>query len=358
MNQEVQTDVLIVGAGPIGLELAVVLKHMGVDYIQVDAGQVGQTIFWYPKQVKFFSGPERIAIAGVPLATSNQEKATREEYLAYLRGIVQQFGLSIRTFERVTRICPNNEKFIVKTRRGKDEHTYLVRHVVMAIGDMHHPQMLKIPGEDLSHASHYFDEPHRYFNQKLLIVGGRNSAVEAAIRCARAGAHVTLSYRKEQFDDKHVKYWLLPELLSSIKSGQIKFYPNTIPKRITEHHVQLMPTDTAGEPDSSKGEPFDVEADFVLLMTGYRMDTTLLEEAGVELVGENRGPKYDPKTMMTNIPGLYIAGTAAAGTQKNFRLFIENCHPHVAKIAQSITGQTPPPGLINDAVKTFDLPES
>jgi bacillithiol disulfide reductase len=353
----VETEVLIVGAGPIGLELAVVLKAMGVKYEHIDAGQIGQTISWYPKQVRFFSSPERIAIAGVPLSTSNQEKATREQYLAYLRGIVQQFGLRVRTYERVNEIVSNADGFAVHTRRGDEDRHYQSRHVVIAIGDMHRPNKLNIPGEELDHVSHYFDEPHRYFAQKLLIVGGRNSAVETAIRCARAGAHVTLSYRKEKFDNTSVKYWLMPEIEAMIKSGQITYLPNTAPIRIENNHTRLVPTDAQGKPQPD-AEPINVPADFVLLMTGYEMDTSLLERAGIELVGENRGPKLDAETMMTNIPGLYVAGTAAAGTQKHFRLFIENCHPHVTKIVKSITGQDPPPGLVNDAARTYDLPES
>jgi len=356
-----ETDTLIVGAGPIGLELAVVLKAMGVDYQQVDAGQVGQTISWYPRQVRFFSSPERIAIAGVPLFTPDQQKATREQYLAYLRGIVQQFGLLIKTYERVMRVQKHEGGFTVQTRRGGEQRLYQAKQVVMAVGDLHHPQKLNIPGEDLSHVSHYFDEPHRYFRRKLLIVGGRNSAVETAIRCSRAGANVTLSYRREKFDDTSVKYWLLPEILALIKSGQVKYLPNTTPTRICDTHprlARLARTDEDGRVHPDGGDPIDVPADFVLLLTGYRMDTSLLESAGVELVGENRGPKCDPKTMMTNVPGLYVAGTAAAGTQKNFRLFIENCHQHVTKIVRSITGREPPSGMVNDAAKKYDLPES
>jgi bacillithiol disulfide reductase len=354
----IKTDTLIVGAGPIGLELAVVLKAMGVDYRQVDAGQVGQTISWYPRQVRFFSSPERIAIAGVPLGTHDQEKATREAYLAYLRGIVQQFGLRISTYERVMRVEKNEGGFAVQTRRGGEQRVYQARQVVMAIGDLHHPQKLNIPGEDLAHVSHYFDEPHRYFGQKLLIVGGRNSAVETAIRCSRAGAEVTLSYRRAEFDATSVKYWLLPEILSLIKSGEVAYQPNTTPTRVCDTHVRLARTREDGQIEPACGDPIDLRADFVLLLTGYRMDTSLLEETGVELVGENRGPKFDPKTMMTNVQGLYIAGTAAAGTQKNFRLFIENCHQHVTRIVKAITGDDPPPGMVNDAAKTYDLPES
>ncbi len=361
------TDVLVVGAGPIGLELAVVLKAMGVSYEQIDAGQVGQTINWYPRAVRFFSSPERIAIAGVPLGTHDQEKATREQYLAYLRGIVQQFGLRVNTYERVMRVQKNEDGFAVQTRRGGEQRVYQARQVVMAIGDLHYPQKLNIPGEDLAHVSHYFDEPHQYFGQKLLIVGGRNSAVETAIRCGRAGAEVTLSYRRAEFDATSVKYWLLPEILALIKSGQVAYLPNTTPTRVCETHVRLartgaegliVPGSRAGRESGGNPGAIDVAADFVLLLTGYRMDTSLLEEAGVELVGENRGPKYDPETMMTNVPGLFIAGTAAAGTQKYFRLFIENCHQHVTRIVKAITGDDPPSGMVNDAAKTFDLPES
>lgn len=361
MNHDINTDILIVGAGPIGLELAVTLKAMGVDYVQVDAGQVGQTVSWYPRQVRFFSSPDRIAIAGVPLGTSDQEKATREQYLAYLRGIVQQFDLGVRTYERVMRVEANDAGFAVQTRRGSEQHSYQAKHVVLAVGDMHHPQKLNIPGEDLGHVSHYFDEPHRYFGQKLLVVGGRNSAVETAIRCSRAGAKVTLSHRRSKFDDTSIKYWLLPEIQALVKSGEVTYLPNTTPTRICDTHVRLAKTLDNGEVDPNAGDtdgPMDVAADFVLLLTGYRMDTSLFEEAGVTLEGENRGPKFDPATMMTDVPGLYVAGTAAAGTQKKFRLFIENCHPHVGKIVKSITGDDPPAGLVNDAAKTYDLPES
>ena len=380
------------GAGPIGLELAVALKRLGVDYLHVDAGQVAQTISWYPRQARFFSSPERIAIAGVPLVTIDQSKATREDYLAYLRGVVQQFDLPIRTFERVTQIRRDPDVgFVVTTRRGETETTYLTKNVVLAIGDMHGPRLLHIPGEDLEHVDHYFEEPHRYFRQRLLIVGGRNSAVEAALRCYRAGAHVSISYRRDAFEGSSIKYWLLPEIESLIKHRKIGFYPRTVPTRITRSAVTLTtlppeeddatpassadPTPAAASGDGQSaprpqaphhpervghhpGEAFDVPADFVLLLTGYVQDTTLLEQAGVELVGDNRAPQIDPQTMETNVPGLFIAGTAAAGTQVRFRLFIENCHPHVTRIAKAITGREPEPALVNQVARQYGLPES
>ncbi|MEM9348376.1 MAG: NAD(P)-binding domain-containing protein [Planctomycetota bacterium] len=334
--------VIIVGAGPIGLELHVVLKQLGVDVLHLEAGAIGQTVTWYPKQARFFSSPERIAIAGVPLMTPDQTKATREQYLAYLRGVVQQFDLPVATHEPVRRVARDSAGlFTVHTAKRSAS----CDHLVLAIGDMHLPRELGIEGEDLPHVSHYFDEPHGYFGRDLLIVGGRNSAAEAAMRCHRAGAKVTLSYRGGSLDDNGIKYWLLPELKALIKAGEIRFHPNTSPTKITNTHVELDDTT-------------QVAADHVLLLTGYRQDKTLFEMLGVNLVGENRAPQIDTATMQTGVPGLYVAGTAAAGTQQRFKLFIENCHIHAAKIAKAITGDTPPTQYINQAAKTFGLEES
>ena len=329
------TDVAIVGAGPIGLELAAGLKRLGVDYRQFEAGSIGQTITWYPKQTRFFSSPERIAIAGVPLQTPDQTKATREQYLTYLRSVVTQFDLAVRTQERVESIERDGDGFILRTRTRRGEHAYRAGRVVVAIGDMHRPKELGIEGEDLPHVSHYFDEPHRYFRERLLVVGGKNSAVETALRCHKAGARVSISYRRSAFDEHAIKYWLLPELKSLIRAGKIGFYPETAPARITRERVELAATGPSGTAQS-------VEPDFVLLMTGYGMRPELLASAGVTLEGENRQPRHDESTMETDVPGLYVAGTAAAGTQHHFRLFIENAHPHVARICRAITGHVPP----------------
>lgn len=331
------TDVAIIGAGPIGLELAVAVKQAGIDYEHFEAGQIGQTISWFPKMSRFFSSPDRIAICGVPLHTTDQAKATREEYLAYLRNVVAQFDLRVRTYERVTRIQRNTEGFILDTDRGGVAGRYGAKKIVLAVGDMAYPRLLHIPGEDFEHVSHYFDEPHRYFRKRLLVVGGKNSAVEAAIRCHRAGALVAISYRRDQFDPDRVKYWLLPEIQALIKAGKITFYPHTVPKAIARDHAILCPVSGHGGDDAVR-----VEADFVLLLTGYVSDTTLFKMAGVELVGENQAPVFDPRTMQTNVPGVYVAGTAAAGTQVSFRLFIENCHPHVYRIVAALTDQPPP----------------
>jgi thioredoxin reductase (NADPH) len=330
------TDVLMIGAGPIGIEVAAALKREGIAYLHLDAGQVGSTIQWWSPGTRFFSSPERIAVAGVPLVTLNQDKATREEYLAYLRSVVQQFGLAVRTFERVISIEPRGggRGFLVTSRAAGGERKYGAGRVVVAIGDMHRPRLLNVPGENLPHVSHYFAEPHRYFGRRVLIVGGRNSAVEAAIRLHRVGAHVTMSYRRAEFDAERIKYWLLPEIKHLIKTGAIAWRPSTTVRSIDANAVTLAP---AGGGDAS-----ELPVDDVLLLTGYEMDPRLLEAAGVELVGEGRAPQHNPRTMETNVPGLFVAGTASAGTQIRFRTFIENCHNHAAKIVAAIKGERPP----------------
>ena len=346
-------DTLIVGAGPIGIELAVALKRAGAPYLHVDAGAVGETMSWWAPGTKFFSSPERIGIAGVPLAVPGQEKATREQYLDYLLAVVRQFGLAIETHTRVESLRPLDEpdgdgaRFELTLRGLAGERAVRARSVVLAIGDMHRPRLLGVPGEDLPHVSHFLDDPRVYYGKRVLIVGGKNSAVEAAIRLYRAGVDVAISYRRDAFS-KRVKYWLRPELEYLIKRGSIGFHPNTVPTRIEPGRVTLAPTDEEGVPleaaagngSARAADAARVDADLVLLLTGYEQDTTLFEQAGVELVGDNRAPRHDEGTMETNAPGLYVAGTAAAGTQVGgVTVFIETAHVHCDRIAAHLLGR-------------------
>jgi len=356
--QTLTTDIALIGAGPIGLELAVALKAAGLDYVHLDARQIGGTIQWWPPGTRWFSSPERISIAGVPLVTPHQEKATREEYLAYLRGIVLQFGLEILTYRRVVHIARDanaEHPFTLQTKRtpgGSPQdmttappgETIRARRLIFATGGTERPRMLEIPGENLPHVTHYFQDPHTYFQQKLLIVGGRNSAIEAALRCHRAGAHVALSYRHPALDAKDIKYWLYPEVQSLIKAGAITGYFDTSPTAITPTQVTLRHKD---------GREEAVPADFVLLMTGYIADMTLCRMAGVELSGPGDCPKYDPDTLETSVPGVYMAGTATGGTQSKYRVFLENCHVHVRQILAALQGQR-----IAARKCAFDSPES
>jgi thioredoxin reductase (NADPH) len=326
-----RTDVAVIGAGPIGLELAVALKQGGFDYLQFDAKQIGYTISWFAPQTRFFSSNERIAIAGIPLQTVDQSKATREEYLSYLRSIVQQFDLKINTYEPVLRVTRSGDGFELVTSKNGQESVYHANRVVMCTGGTDKPRQLDIPGEQLPQVDHYFRDPHKYFRKRLLIVGGKNSAVEAALRCYQAGAHVSISYRRDKLDPASIKYWLLPEINGLIRSGKMPAYFNTVPTRITESTVHLRHLHSHDE----IAEPFD----FVLLLVGYEADMTLLRNAGVDLRGDCQMPVFNEQTMETNVPGLYVAGCAVGGTQDKYQIFLENCHVHIPRIVAHLRGQ-------------------
>ena len=345
-----QTQVIVVGAGPIGLEMAVALKQARIPYLHFDAKQIGHTISWFAPQTRFFSSNERIAIAGVPLQTPDQAKASREEYLAYLRGVVQQFDLRVNTYEPVTGIEGDGRRgFTLTTQPAGGPKAYHCRTLILCTGGTDHPRTLNVPGEDLPHVSHYFDDPHKYFRRRVLVVGGKNSAVEAALRCHHAGAYVSLSYRRDRLPAKSIKYWLLPEINGLMQSGRIPAHLPTVPRAITPTHVTL-----ARVGDSLYGhDTFDVPADFVLPLIGYVQDNKLFKLAGVHLEGDCGAPVFNPRTMETNVPGLYVAGTAVGGTQDKYRVFIENCHVHVGRILAALTGAAPP-----EAPAPFAAPES
>lgn len=325
-----RTRIVIVGAGPIGLELAVACTRRGIPFEIFEAGSLGQTISWWAPQTRWFSSNERIAIAGIPLLTGDQSKATREQYLTYLRGVVEQFGFPVHCYHRVVEIRRREEGFTVVSQSQEGESEIDCEAVVLAVGGLDHPQHLGIEGEELPHVDSYLREPHRYYGRNVLIVGGRNSAAEAALRLHHAGAHVSLSYRGPELPEDHIKYWLLPELRGLIRSGRIAAYFGTRPIRITRTHVVL---------ETAEGAQLEVAAEEVLTLIGYTQDKSLFRQAGIELVGEAQWPQVNEKTMETNVPGIYIAGTAIAGSQRsNYKIFLENCHQHVDRILAHLTG--------------------
>jgi len=331
-----ETDVIIVGAGPIGIELAVTLKRAGVDSLHFEAGQIGQTIFNWPRFTRFLSNPETLAIAGVPTTSVGQDRLTGEEYLAYLRGVVRQFDLNIATYHRVVDIAADQGGFTVKTLSPRGESDYRCRRIVLAVGDMAANKRLGVPGEDLPHVRHWYTDPHEFFGKRVLIVGGRNTAVEAALRCHRIGAEVTLSYRRAQIDPLLTSHKLGPLIEDLISGGHVRFLPETLPVAFTTAGATLAAVDLSGRP-ADLGR-FEEDADFVLVLVGFTADTRLFDLAGVTFTGPEGSPTCNPETMETNIPGVYVAGTAAVAGQQGHSLFIETSHAHVEKIARALQG--------------------
>ena len=338
MKLTVSTQVAIIGAGPTGLELAVALKKAGIPFLIFDAGQIGHTITWWPRHQRFFSTSERIAMPGLPFQVFDQQHPSGDEYLAYLRAVVEQFDLKINTFEPVNRIWKEDQQFYLHTLSMKGERLYAAKQIVLATGGMAGPNLLDIPGEDLPHVSHYLDDAHYYFRKDLLVIGGRNSAVEYALRCWRSGARVTLSYRKAEIDKKTVKPALMQDIETVIRENKIRFYPATIPVEITPEEVILAVKD--GDGHKLEKRQLHVPVDFVLVCSGYQADMTLFDQLGVILSVDEQIPDFNAETMETNIEGVYVLGTAAGGSQKKYTHFIETSHIHVPKILASIQQQS------------------
>jgi thioredoxin reductase (NADPH) len=240
----------------------------------------------------------------------------------------------------VTRITKEKHGFLINTTPLTGPQIYRARNLIMATGGMAHPRMLNIPGEDLPHVSHYFPGPHFYFRRRVLVVGGRNSAMEAALRCWRGGAQVALSYRGAKLNHDRIKPHLSIDMKDRLEKNEIAFFPSTIPVEITPSYVKLASTADGLKPN---GNLMAHETDAVLFCIGFEADMTLFRQAGVTLLGEEQAPQFDEATMETNVSGLYVAGTAAGGTQRRFTHFISTSHDHVAKIVRAITGQPPGP---------------
>lgn len=333
------TEVAVIGGGPIGLELAIAFKRLGLDYILFEATQIGDAFTKWPPNTHFFSTPEHVALAGVPVHNLDQRAITGEQYLAYLRTLVEIFDINLHNYEPVTAVIPQDQGFTINTRTRTGPQTYQARYAILATGGMAAPRLLNIPGEALPHVTHYFPGPHPYFQTRILIVGGRNSAIEAALRCWRAGAaDVAVSYRRPEPNWERIKPHLAGDLKDRLDKGEITFYPATVPVEISPTYVCLAPVN---DTPAGNGSPFKHETDFVYLATGFAADMTLFAEAGVDLVGAAAAPYHNPETMETNIPGLFAAGTAVGGTQERFTYFISTSHDHVAKIVKTITGKLP-----------------
>lgn len=334
MVNQVQTETVIVGAGPIGIEMAVALKKAGHSYLHIDAALIANMIYSYPPETRFFSSPERIAISGIPLSVAGQNKASREDYLHYLRNIVLMFDLQIETWTKLAAAERLPDGYLLTLLKVRSGETYQVscRNLILATGDMHEVNRISVPGEDLPHVSHELHDVHKYFRSNVLIVGGRNSAVEAAIRLYRLGANVKISYRRDSFDESLIKYWLFPEINSLIESGEIEFFANTVVRQIRHESVTLEKTVAGAE-----SETVDVPANEVLLLTGYKMKSGLYQNLQLKM-DETGRPELNEQTQESSVPGIYVIGTAIAGNQARYTHFIENSHIHVDRVLAAITG--------------------
>lgn len=304
-------EILIVGAGPIGLACAISARRRGLDPQLIDAGAIADAIVRYPVGMVFFTTPERLEIGGHPLVTSGA-KATREEALKYYRGVARSESLRIRTYARFAGAERIGERFACRVVTRLGEERLLADRLVLATGYFDHPNRLDVPGEDLAHVSHYGAEPHLHAGLRVVIVGGKNSAVEQALASYRAGARVTLVYRGPTLKPS-VKYWLRPDFENRVKAGEIE-------ARYGAEVVEIAPDAvTIRTGDRTERLP----ADRVYLLTGYRPDFELFERLGITLDPTTGRPALNPATLETNVPGIHLAGSVTAGRMIS-EIFIEN----------------------------------
>ena len=318
-------DILIIGAGPIGLACGLEAKKAGLRYLILEKGVLVNSLYHYPSNMTFFSTSERIEIGDIPFV-SNNVKPTRPEALEYYRRIAVSQQLNIHLQEPVLEVFAEGDHYIVESSLCR----YAVKNLIVATGFYDVPNLLNIPGEDLPKVRHYYKEPHFYAMQKLLIVGANNSAVDAALECFRKGAQVTMVVREGEIG-KRVKYWVRPDIVNRIEEGSIKAYFNSALLAIREKEVDLQ------TPDGKLTLPND----YVLLMTGYQPNFSFLEKLGIELSkDEKRYPSYNKETMESNRRNIYLAGVVCGGMDTHI-WFIENSRVHARQIIQAILEKKP-----------------
>ncbi|WP_343701601.1 YpdA family putative bacillithiol disulfide reductase [Chitinophaga sp.] len=316
-----QVELLIVGGGPIGLACALAAQKAGIDYLVVEKGCLVNSLYRYPINMTFFSTSERLEIGGVPFV-SNNAKPTRPEALEYYRRVASSQNIRISLFEKVENIRPNDNGYTVIT--GKE--IYHTRYIIIATGFYDIPNLLNIPGEDLAKVTHYYKDPHYYATQKVLVVGANNSSVDAALETYRKGADVTMVIREGEIG-RRVKYWVKPDIENRIKEGSIKAYFHSHLTAIRDTEVDI----------STPEGLITIPNNFVIAATGYQPDFNFLEKTGITLSQDAvRAPSYNPETMETNLPGIYLAGVVCGGMNTHV-WFIENSREHADRIVGHIS---------------------
>ncbi|WP_345239079.1 YpdA family putative bacillithiol disulfide reductase [Pontibacillus salipaludis] len=320
-------DVIVVGAGPCGLSAAIELQERGLNPLIIEKGNVVNAIYNYPTHQTFFSSSEKLEIGRMPFITE-MKKPVRNQALAYYRAVAKRKNLRVNAYEKVTSVTKDHEIFTLCSERNNGkEVTYQANQIIIATGYYDHPNHMGVPGETLDKVSHYFKESHPYFDKDVVVIGGKNSAVDATLELVKAGANVTVLYRQSDYS-KSVKPWILPEFEALVNKEVIKMEFNATVTEITNDKVYY----------EVHGEKREVENDFVFAMTGYHPDHSFLRKMGIEIEEDTGRPTFNKDTMETNIEGIYIAGVIAAGYNNN-EIFIENGRHHGEFIAEAICSE-------------------
>lgn len=319
-------DLIIIGAGPAGLSCGIAAESAGLDYVLVEKGCVVNSLFHFPRNMIFFSSSDRLEIARIPFSTMAR-RPSRAETVEYYRRVADRFAVRVRQYHTVTQLRRNSiddsGNFEVITQSGSQTQRMSARAVVVATGFFDWPRRLRIPGEELAKVVHHFKEGHPYYDRDVAVVGGGSAAVETALELQRSGARVTLIHRGEKV---HTKYWIQPEIENRIGRGEINWLGHAQVERIEEKVVEVR-----------QGDGLQMlRNDAVIVQIGYRPDLSLLENAGVTLTRPDRAPWYDPDTFQTDVPGLFVCGSVAAGDRAG-SIFIETARFHGEKIVGMLT---------------------
>lgn len=317
-------DIICIGAGPTGLATAIEARRAGMRPLVIDKACLCNSIFHYPVNMVFFTTPELLEIGDLPLVSA-AEKPTRVEALKYYRKAVEHYKLELRLYEPVLRVDGSDGNFTVVTgRENGTEGKYQAKKLVVATGYYDLPNKLGIPGEDLPHVSHYYTEPYAFWNQDVVVIGGKNSAAEAALDLYRNGARVTLVHRGKELG-KTIKYWVRPDIENRIKAGQIQALLDARVDEITRDEVLV----------EQHGRTRRLPAKQVFALTGYHPDFSFIESLGIKLDPESRRPTLNPNTLESNVPGVHLAGVVIGGRHTG-EIFIENGRFHGKQIIDAL----------------------
>jgi thioredoxin reductase (NADPH) len=321
MEKEKPVDVIIIGAGPIGVNCALEAKKNNLSYLIIEKGPLVNSLYNYPSNMQFFSTSEKLELDSIPFI-SKEAKPSKQEALEYYRRIAVSNDLNINLFEKVIDV-DKIKNFKVTTDKGH----YKAKNIIVATGFYDIPNKMNVTGEELSKVTHYYNDPHLYAFQKVAVVGASNSAVDAALEIYRKGGAVSMIIRGKGIGDR-VKYWVKPDIENRIKEGSIKAYYNSEIKEISEEKIVI----------NEAGKDISISNDFVLALTGYRPNFTFLKAMGIELIGEKQIPSYNEDSMETNVKGIFLAGVICGG-EETHKWFIENSRVHAPQIINTIAGR-------------------